>query len=51
MTARTSEAMMRAMRLVRKGMSPYAAAKKVKIALSTMYRSELYKAWKKEQTK
>lgn len=39
------------MKLVAKGMSPYAAAKKVGIALSTMYRSKLYREWKNETKK
>lgn len=30
--------------------TPYSAAKQVGIALSTMYRSPLYKAYKAEQT-
>jgi hypothetical protein len=38
-----------AMALVRDGMKPVAAAKQVGIALSTMYRSKLYKEWKNEK--
>jgi hypothetical protein len=35
-----------AMALIREGMTPYAAAKQVGIALSTIYRSRLYREWK-----
>lgn len=35
-----------AMELVREGKTPYQAAKQVGIALSTIYRSVLYKEWK-----
>ena len=48
-TARCSKAMLDAMKLVRSGMTPYQAAKKAGIALSTMYRSPLYKDWKNRQ--
>jgi hypothetical protein len=41
----------RAMALVRAGMVPRAAASKVGIAFSTMYRSRLYKEWKNEKRK
>jgi hypothetical protein len=37
------------MALVRDGLTPYAAAKQVGIALSTIYRSKLYKEWKNEK--
>jgi transposase len=40
MAARQSAAVDRALRLVRQGMTPYAAAKKVGIALSTIYRAQ-----------
>lgn len=49
MTGRPSAAMEKAMRLIRNGMTPYGAAKKVGIALSTMYRSALYKKHRDEQ--
>lgn len=44
-----SHALVLAMELVRAGTSPYAAAQVCGIALSTMYRSALYKAWKAKQ--
>ena len=40
MSTRQSAAVDRALRLVRQGMTPYAAAKKVGIALSTIYRAQ-----------
>ena len=46
-----SDAMVDAMRLIHTGLTPYAAAQKAGIALSTMYRSKLYKQWKKEAGK
>jgi transposase len=46
MTARTSAATERALKLVARGMTPYAAAKKEGLALSTIYR-----ALKREQAK
>lgn len=49
MSGRTSSETVKAMELVKGGMSPYEAAKTVKIALSTIYRSALYKAWKAAQ--
>jgi hypothetical protein len=39
MSGRQSEAVAKALKLVDKGMTPYAAAKKVGIALSTIYRA------------
>lgn len=39
MTGKLSSATERALRLVAKGMTPYAAAKKQGIALSTIYRA------------
>lgn len=39
MSRRQSSAVDRALRLVARGMTPYAAAKKVGIALSTIYRA------------
>ena len=39
MSARQSAAVDQAIRLIRGGMTPYAAAKKVKIALTTVYRA------------
>ena len=47
MSARTSARMARAMMLLIDGaMTPYAAAKRAQIALTTMYRSPLYKRWR-----
>ena len=46
MGARTSPEVIEAIRLIHTGMSAYAAAKTVGIALSTIYRSALYKALK-----
>ena len=40
MTARQSAAVDKALALVAKGLTPYAAAKKVGIALSTIYRAQ-----------
>lgn len=40
MAARQSEAVTKALRLVEKGLTPYAAAKKIGIALSTIYRAQ-----------
>lgn len=37
------------MALIRDGYTPYAAAKIVGIALSTVYRSKLYKEWRDAQ--
>lgn len=39
MSGRPSAATEQAMRLIAKGLTPYAAAKKVGIALSTIYRA------------
>jgi DNA-binding CsgD family transcriptional regulator len=39
MSARQSSAVDKALRLISKGLTPYAAAKKVGIALSTIYRA------------
>lgn len=39
MSGRPSSATERALKLIAKGMTPYAAAKKVGIALSTIYRA------------
>jgi transposase len=39
MSGRQSSATERALKLVEKGLTPYAAAKKVGIALSTIYRA------------
>lgn len=39
MSGRPSAATERALKLIAKGMTPYAAAKKVGIALSTIYRA------------
>jgi len=39
MSARQSAAVDQAIKLIKGGMTPYAAAKKVKIALTTVYRA------------
>jgi transposase len=39
MSARQSEAVTKALALVKRGITPYAAAKRVGIALSTIYRA------------
>ncbi len=39
------------MELVRDGHTPYEAAKLVGIALSTIYRSKVYKEWKDEEAR
>lgn len=49
MGARTSAETVEAMKHVRAGMSGYAAAKTVGIALSTLYRSTLWKQYLAEQ--
>ncbi len=50
MSGRPSTELQQAMDAVKHGgKTPYAAAKDAGIALSTMYRSALYKAWKAEQ--
>lgn len=52
MTGRSSAEVVKAVALLRKSggtMTAYAAAKAVGIALSTIYRSPLYKAYKAEQ--
>lgn len=50
MSGQPSEAVKQAMQEVMAGTAtPYAAAKAHNIALSTMYRSSLYKAWKAER--
>jgi hypothetical protein len=46
MSGKPSADVVRAMQLVRRGMTPYAAARQTGIALSTIYRSAIYKAWK-----
>ncbi len=51
MAARQSAIVDEALRLVAGGMTPYAAAKQVGIALSTIYRSKLYQEWKNAQTR
>jgi transposase len=40
MSGRTSAATEKALKLIAKGLTPYAAAKKVGIALSTIYRAQ-----------
>ena len=50
MGTNASHAVVQAMEEVKAGTkSPYAVARDAGIALSTMYRSRLYKAWKAEQ--
>jgi hypothetical protein len=46
MAGKPSMAMVQAMKLVIKGVTPYKAAQTAGIALATMYRSALYKAWR-----
>lgn len=46
MSGKPSAAMMDAMRLVIAGVTPYRAAQRMQIQLSTMYKSRLYKLWK-----
>lgn len=48
MSGQPSAKTVKAMQLVRKGMVPHQACLKVGIASSTLYRSRLYKEWKKE---
>lgn len=50
MTGQVSAATERALKLVAKGMTPYAAAKKTGIALSTIYRAQK-RLREKEKTK
>jgi ACT domain-containing protein len=48
MAARESATMVEARKLVtKKGLTPYAAAKKVGLTRSAIYMSPWYKAWKK----
>lgn len=50
MSGQTSAALIKAMAQVKSGKAtPYAAAKANNIAVSTMYRSALYKKWKAKQ--
>lgn len=50
MSGQPSEAVKQAMQEVMAGTAtPYAAAKANNIALSTIYRSSLYRKWKEEQ--
>ncbi len=44
MSGRPSAATEKALKLIAKGMTPYAAAKKVGIALSTIYRAQKRRA-------
>lgn len=48
MSGRASAATLKAMDYVRAGMSGYAAARQAGIALSTLYRSSLWKAYQAE---
>tara|TARA_R110000822_G_scaffold301108_3_gene424826 strand:- start:1575 stop:1733 length:159 start_codon:yes stop_codon:yes gene_type:complete len=45
MTARISPEMLKALELIKQGLTPYAAAKAVGIEQSTISRSRLYKDW------
>ncbi len=49
MSRRPSAAMVEAMKLVLAGVTPYMAAKRVQISLSTMYRNQMYKNWRDGQ--
>lgn len=50
MAGKPSEKTLQAMALVRSGaLTPYQAAKQVGLALSTMYRSSLYREWSASQ--
>lgn len=49
MSGKPSADTQRAMELVKAGYSPYAAAMEAGIALSTIYRSVLYKEWKAQK--
>lgn len=49
MSGRPSAATIRAVQLIKGGWTAYRAAKHVGIALSTIYRSALYKALKKKR--
>ena len=47
MTGRTSARMVKAMKLLMDaGLTPYAAAQRAQIDLTTMYKSPLYKRWR-----
>lgn len=46
MAGRASEAFTEAMAMVLSGESPYKAAIRAGIALSSMYRNQLYRAWR-----
>ena len=46
MSGRPSGSMVEAMKLVLAGVTPYQAARRMGLDLSTMYRSRLYKLWK-----
>ena len=46
MGAKTSPEVLRALDLIKGGMTAYRAAKTVGIALSTIYRAAAYKAWR-----
>lgn len=48
MAGKPSHRTQAAMDLVREGITPYAAAKQMKLHISTIYRSQLYKAWQAE---
>lgn len=51
MSGKPSADTVEAMKLVaEQGLTPYAAAKRMNIALSTIYRSPLYKQWRDAQT-
>lgn len=46
MSGRPSASQVEAMKLVKAGVTPYTAAKRMGVGLGTMYRSRLYKLWK-----
>lgn len=50
MSGRPSQALAEAMRLIKLGETPCTAARRAGIALSTMYRSNAYKQWKRQTT-
>lgn len=47
MAGKPTRQTVKAMRLVLANMTPYAAAQRVAIAPATLYRSSLYKKWKR----
>jgi len=51
MGARVSKEMLDALELIKKGATPYAAAKAIGIEQSTISRSKIYREWLKSQVK